>query len=58
MHCIWVVIAVSMPFMTLGVVAAIHWEALRLWIKGAPFGARPPAAPTGVSVGRAIARRS
>ena len=47
----------AMPLMTLGVVAAIHWEALRLWIKGAPFGARPPGPATGVSVGRAIARR-
>ena len=42
----------TMPFMTLGVVAAIHWEALRLWIKGAPFGARPAGPRTGMSVGR------
>ena len=46
----------SMPLMTLGVVAAIHWEALRLWIKGAPFGPRPPGPKTSVSKGRAIAR--
>jgi DUF1365 family protein len=49
---------VGMPLMTLGVVAAIHWEALRLWIKGAPFGARPPGPKTGASVGRAIAPTS
>jgi DUF1365 family protein len=48
----------GMPLMTLGVVVAIHWEALRLWIKGAPFGPRPPGPKTGVSVGRAIARGS
>ncbi len=45
---------VGMPLMTLGVVAAIHWEALKLWIKGAPFGARPPGPKAGTSVGRAI----
>ena len=43
----------AMPLMTLGVVAAIHWQALLLWLKGAPFGARPPGPQTGVSVGRA-----
>ena len=32
----------SVPFMTLKVVAAIHWEALRLWIKGARFRSSPP----------------
>lgn len=45
-------LSLSMPFMTLGVVAAIHWEALRLWLKGAPFGHRPPGPKTGVSSGR------
>jgi uncharacterized protein len=43
----------GMPLMTLGVVAAIHWQALRLWLKGAPFGARPPGPQAGMSVGRA-----
>ena len=43
----------GMPFMTLGVVAAIHWEALRLWLKGAPFHSRPPGPRASVSVGRA-----
>ncbi len=34
-----------MPWLTLGVMLRIHWQALRLWRKGAPFfGARPPAA--------------
>ena len=48
----------GMPLMTLGVVAAIHWEAVRLWIKGAPFGARPPGPKFGFSGGRAISRFS
>jgi DUF1365 family protein len=43
----------TMPLMTLGVVAAIHWEALRLWIKGAPVWARPAGPKAGMSVGRA-----
>lgn len=31
-----------MPLLTLGVTARIHWQALRLWLKGVPFlGARP-----------------
>ena len=32
-----------MPFLTLGVVLRIHWQALKLWLKGVPFrGAHPP----------------
>lgn len=34
---------VSHPLLTLKVVAAIHWEALRLWIKGVSLHSRPPA---------------
>lgn len=35
-----------MPFLTFGVVARIHWQALRLWIKGVPFvGAHPQPRP-------------
>lgn len=31
------------PWLTFGVVARIHWQALRLWLKGVPFyGKRPP----------------
>lgn len=45
-------LSLAMPFMTLGVVAAIHWEALRLWLKGAPFGHRPPGPTADVSSGR------
>jgi hypothetical protein len=30
-----------MPLMTLGVIARIHWQALRLWIKGVPFVRKP-----------------
>ena len=30
------------PLMTLGVLAAIHWEALKIWLKGEPLRPRPP----------------
>ena len=33
----------GMPFMTLGVVLRIHWQALRLWNKRVPFFAKPQA---------------
>lgn len=32
----------GLPLMTLKVMAAIHWEALRLWLKGARLVPRPP----------------
>ena len=32
---------VSMPWMTLGVVIRIHWQALRLWLKHVPFFSKP-----------------
>ena len=32
------------PFLTMKVIGAIHWEALRLWIKGARLVPRPPLA--------------
>lgn len=33
----------GMPLMTMSVVARIHWQALRLWLKRVPFFAKPPA---------------
>lgn len=36
---------VHWPFMTFGVVARIHWQALRVWLKKVPF-FRKPAPPT------------
>ena len=38
---------VSFPFLTALLVAKIHWQALRLWLKGTPFHAHP-----GKAVGR------
>ena len=40
------------PLVTFKIMAAIHWEALRLWIKGARLVPRPTATPTGLSAGK------
>lgn len=40
----------TLPMMTLKIVAAIHWEAFRLWLKGMRLRARPsPPAPTSLA---------
>lgn len=44
-HALW-----SMPLMTLGVIARIHWQALKLWRKRVPFFAKP--APPGAFISR------
>ncbi len=31
------------PLMTFKVIAGIHWEALKIWLRGAPFHRKPPA---------------
>jgi DUF1365 family protein len=36
----------AFPLVTLKIMSAIHWEALRLWVKGARLVPRPNAAPT------------
>jgi DUF1365 family protein len=41
----------SLPLVTLKIVAAIHWEALRLWLKGARLVPRPKVPPTGLAIG-------
>lgn len=33
------------PLMTAKVIGAIHWQALKLWLKGAPFHSQPPYDP-------------
>lgn len=44
------------PFMTLKVTAAIHWEALRLWLKGVPLVPRPKPPRLEVSRGRTLSQ--
>ena len=36
---------VKIPFMTWKIILAIHFEALKLWLKGAKFRRSPPAPP-------------
>ena len=38
-----------MPWVTLKVVVAIHWEALKIWLRGARFFSKPPPPAHGVS---------
>lgn len=38
------------PWMSLGVMAAIHWEALKIWLKGERLRPRPPRPATPVTV--------
>ena len=42
--------ALSVPLLTVKVLAAIHWEALKLWLKGVPLHRRDPAPVPGVSL--------
>ena len=47
------------PFMTLGVIAGIHWEALQLWFKGARYHRHgPKATMAGVSYDRSAGATS
>ncbi|NDY91965.1 DUF1365 domain-containing protein [Ideonella livida] len=41
-----------MPLMTLGVVARIHWQALRLWCSRVPFFRKPAPPPQALTPGR------
>lgn len=43
---------VGHPLLTLKVVAGIHWEALKLWLKGVPVQPKPAAAATPITVHR------
>jgi uncharacterized protein len=43
---------VTYPLLTLKVIAGIHWEALRLWLKGARLRRRPPLPECPITLGR------
>lgn len=47
---------VGMPLLTLKVVAAIHWEAFRLFLKGIPLVRRPASPDVGVSRAKLLSR--
>lgn len=52
----WRLLAVffGLPLMTLGVVAAIHWQALKLWVAGARYRRKPPAPDAALSPARLL----
>jgi DUF1365 family protein len=46
---------VAHPLVTLHVIVGIHWQALRLWLKGAKYRKRPePAKDTVTVAGRVV----
>lgn len=47
-QALWRVFA-RMPLMTFKVIAAIHWEALKIWLRGTPPVPTPPAPPEEVT---------
>ena len=48
----------SLPLVTFKIVAAIHWEALRLWLKGARLVPRPSTAAANADTGLASGERA
>jgi DUF1365 family protein len=49
-------LAAAIPFLPIKIVGGIHWEALKLWLKGAKYISRPaPPAPVSVVVPREMA---
>ena len=42
--------ALALPLMTLKVMVAIHWEALKLWLKGVPLTRQPPPASEAITI--------
>jgi DUF1365 family protein len=48
---------VSLPLVTFKIVAAIHWEALRLWLKGVRLVPRANAAATTAGINTGLATR-
>lgn len=45
-------LTITRPFNSLGVTVAIHWQALRLWLKGATYRPKPPAPDTPATTAR------
>jgi hypothetical protein len=43
-------VMIAYPLMTVKVIAGIHWEALRLWLKGVPLVRRPAVPPQPVTI--------
>ena len=42
------------PFQSVGIVARIHWQALKLWAKGVPFFSKPPRPEKNITLQREV----
>ena len=53
-------VALTKPFSTLGVTLAIHWQALKLWLKGAKYHSKPKQSPvrTTIATSRSAASKT
>jgi hypothetical protein len=45
-------LAFSKPFSTLAVTLGIHWQALKLWIKGAKYHSKPKQSPVRTTIAK------
>lgn len=51
----WLVsVLVSMPFSTLQVVLGIHWQALKLWLRGAKYHSKPALPKESITLARSV----
>lgn len=48
----------AMPLMTIGVTAAIHWQALRIWLRGGRYHKKPPPPDHPASTAEALSKNS
>ncbi|MBV1775900.1 DUF1365 domain-containing protein [Burkholderiaceae bacterium DAT-1] len=56
-HIVWQQL-LSMPFLTLGVVWRIHWQALKLWVQRVPFFSKPVPPSVSLTLSNSQERRS
>jgi len=49
-------LAIRQPFSSIGVVAAIHWQALWIWLKGAGYRRKPPPPDTAATLASPLPR--
>lgn len=51
-------LALMQPFSSFGVVAGIHWQALKIWMRGAGYRPKPPAPSRAATVAQPVSKSS